>query len=239
MDIIGFAVLSAGVGTPPISISLSVRLQSCNLLQDMSVHCDEICNKIIAIMCDRLVTTTRDLIGLLAAMPSCEDCSVAPSSFMASTVKQLSILSDILGSTLSHEDSCKILVAVLQRFSAALTLAYSGGELVASGMDQQVVADLEFLVSRIETLRLDVEIIKDTVAPLKALHAQYQIAAARELELKKTADAVLPVGEPPSAEVTVQAELIMDDDGEYSEQPDDLEEGSRQELKSGPVADKM
>ena len=157
----------------------------------MSTHCDEICNKIVSIMCDRLTTTPQDLAGLLAAVPRAglDPSATTPSSFAASTVKQLQILSDILSSTSSPQDRDKVLTTVAQKFSSALGAAYGGREAAATGREHQLAADLGFLAASFQSLPVEPDSIRGAVRELQSLHARFLAAAHARAEAAADAQA--------------------------------------------------
>lgn len=190
----------------------------------MAVHCDEICNKIVTIMCDRLTTTTRDLIAMLSSAQSghiggqLSVHNTLPSAFAASTAKQLRILADILMSTSSEKDIRKILGTVLVRFTAALSAAYGGLELETAGLDGQVAADLVFLVNGLQALPLEPEEVKSASRQLVEIRDRYEAMARQqsqvaELRLKAAEQAALGsvVKEPPTAEPSSQGQAAVEE----------------------------
>ena len=137
----------------------------------MMVHCNEINNKIITIMCERF-SPMNDFARLMAAsivsVPGAP--AAAASGIAVNTMKQLQILADILTSTALMEDKEAIMLQVLRNSVSILTAAYDDGQLDAAGLQDQAAVDLEYLLRSIRSLPLAEHITEGCTHDMRALH---------------------------------------------------------------------
>lgn len=169
------------------------------------VHCSEINNKIIAIMCERL-TPMHDFARILSASlgPSPTLIEAPPPSGMAiNTIKQLQIVAEILTTTALLGDKEIIMQQVLRNFVSVLTAAYDDSELEIAGLREQAAADLEYVLNTIRRLPISEKILEGCTQDMIALHLRKvsSIQAHKEAAAQLTADISVvvdddePVGE--------------------------------------------
>lgn len=190
------------------------------------MHCSEINNKIITIMCER-VTPMNDFVRILAASvgigTAARDAPL-PSGMAVNTMKQLQILCDILTTTALVEDKETIMQQVLRNFVSVLTASYDDTQLEAAGLQEQASSDLQYLLQTIHSLPLDEKILEGCTRDMTALHLrkvsgieahkQAQEAAAVEVveeganedPEEASADATAPQPPLPVADPTAPAE---------------------------------
>ena len=145
--------------------------------QDMDTHCVEINNKIIFIMCERLVPS-HDYVRLLTTSLGGGEGGhegdvtslLAPSAMGVNTMKQLQILADILNASASMEDKEAIMTQVLKKFVGVMSVAYDDEQLSAGCLLEQAVADLEYVLNAINRLPLDEQTIEGCTQGMRALH---------------------------------------------------------------------
>jgi vacuolar protein sorting-associated protein 54 len=162
---------------------------------DMTVHCTEINNKIIAIMCERL-TPMHEFARILTASlgPVATLTEAPPPSGMAiNTIKQLQILADILTNTALVGDKETIMQQVLRNFVSVLTASYDDSEFEVAGLREQAAADLEYILNTIRRLPVDEKILQGCTQDMIALHLRKisSIQAHKEAAAKLAASKVI------------------------------------------------
>ncbi|KAH7622162.1 putative Vacuolar protein sorting-associated protein 54, chloroplastic [Nannochloris sp. 'desiccata'] len=164
--------------------------------QDMMMHCSEINNKVIAIMCERL-TPMHDFARILSASlgPSTTLPESPPPSGMAiSTIKQLQILAEILTTTALLDDKETIMQQVLRNFVSVITAAYDDSELEVAGLREQAAADLEYVLNTIRRLSVSEKILEGCTQDMIALH----LRKVSSIQAHKEAAAQLAVDDEPA-----------------------------------------
>ena len=151
------------------------------------MHCSEINNKIIAIMCER-ITPMHDFARILSASlgPLSTLTEAPPPSGMAiNTMKQLQILADILTTTALVDDKETIMQQVLRNFVSVLTAGYDDSELEVAGLREQAAADLEYVLNSIRRLPVAEQILEGCTQDMRALHLRKisSIKAHKEAQL--------------------------------------------------------
>jgi vacuolar protein sorting-associated protein 54 len=142
--------------------------------EDLRMHCEELCNKIIGIMCERMDIASKDLQTTLSAAPVNESTNeFTASSFASSTVKQVNILSDILVKTSLATDIELVLKTVVDKYASSLESAYSALlQLQDQPLAKQASTDLEYLVWNFAALPLDEEATDVLLAGMRSLLEQ-------------------------------------------------------------------
>ncbi|DBA81853.1 hypothetical protein WJX77_011322 [Trebouxia sp. C0004] len=142
------------------------------LLQDLSMHKEEIHSKLVAIMRERLATNLKQLplIATTWAPNSPPDAQqMPPSNFAQTNAKQLRILSQVLSPILLPADLHSIFGRVAALFSKSLAEAFSRLEPRGMGWEAQCGADLRHLLHTIQHLPMDPQQAATSVDPLAAL----------------------------------------------------------------------
>ncbi|PSC74274.1 vacuolar sorting-associated chloroplastic [Micractinium conductrix] len=126
-------------------------------LQDYRIHHEEICTKLVSIMRERLSANLRQLPALAAAWPAGGELEELPppSGFAATAAKQLHILTGALGPLLLQEELHSIFGRIAIMFSNTLAEAYELLEPHGAAWDQQLRADMQFLLNVLRNLPQD------------------------------------------------------------------------------------
>ena len=142
-------------------------------VQDMIVHCSEINNKIITIMCERVAPMNnfaRLLFSSITTPAAPTEAPPPPSGLALNTMKQVQILADILTSTALPEDRDTIMKQVLNNFVSVMTAAYDDdGDLNAAGLQEQSAVDLKYFLDSINNLPLTDELTEGCTHDMRAL----------------------------------------------------------------------
>jgi len=190
-------------------------------LQDMNVHCSEINNKIIAIMCERLTPMhdfARTLSASLGPLPTLAEAP-PPSGMAINTVKQLQILAEILTTTALLGDKETIMQQVLRNFVSVITAAYDDSELEVSGLREQAAADLEYVLNTIRRLPISEKILEGCTQDMIALHLRKvsSIQAHKEAAAQLAAEIPAVDNEPLSEEQPVVEQQKQQQEGSLEE----------------------
>lgn len=127
--------------------------------QDMRLHCEELNNKIVGVVRERL-PSERDiphLISTLVAAVAGDNATPSePSSFAARIVKQFQVVDQILRACSLPDDADKIIKQVIEECAAALAPVYHSSQLQESDFETLVSRDLSFIEERMnETMAGD------------------------------------------------------------------------------------
>ncbi|KAA6426324.1 MAG: VPS54 isoform 2 [Trebouxia sp. A1-2] len=162
-------LLTATLPTPRLGLLLP---EFDRLLQDLSMHKEEIHSKLVAIMRERLATNVKQLPSIATTWapnspPNAQQ--MPPSNFAQANAKQLRILSQVLSPILLPADLHSIFGRVAALFSKSLAEAFSRLEPRGMGWEAQCGADLRHLLHTIQHLPMDPHQAAINVAPLAAL----------------------------------------------------------------------
>ncbi|KAL4452640.1 hypothetical protein ABPG75_008302 [Micractinium tetrahymenae] len=126
-------------------------------LQDYRIHHEEVCTKLVAIMRERLSANIKQLPALAAGWPAggARGEAPAPSAFATTAAKQLGILSGALSPLLLPEELHSIFGRIGLMFSRTLAEAYELLEPHGDTWEQQLRADMQFLLNCLRQLPMD------------------------------------------------------------------------------------
>ena len=129
------------------------------VFQDLTIHRDEIHAKLVSIMQDRLAANIQQLPAQTSAWSTgpAEPAPLPASAFALTNVKQLQILSSVLSPLLLPWEVHKIFTHVGGLFSVSLANAFRNLESKGPGWEQQLKADLYYLLMCLRELPIDPE----------------------------------------------------------------------------------
>ena len=151
-------------------------------LQDFIIHQNEISSKLVAIMRERLSANIKLLPTVAATWPTgpAHAARPAPSSFAATSAKQLQILSGVLSPLLLPSELHSIFGRVGLMFSRTLAEAYALIEPRGGAWQQQLQADVDCMLGTLSALPLDPAQREDTLEALAAFRSSLDSGAARD-----------------------------------------------------------
>lgn len=131
--------------------------QHAALLQDYIIHHDEIISKLVTIMRERLSSNIKQLPALAETWPNGPPAASLPppSSFAATNIKQLQILSSVLAPLLLPRELHAIFGRVQLMFSCTLAEVYGLLEPQSPAWQQQLQADALSLLACLRSLPVD------------------------------------------------------------------------------------